>query len=313
MLEYTKHELDELADQTQFHFGPLEKALRLLDVLRVFNSHPLLKDQFVLKGGTALNFFHLEIPRLSVDVDLNYMGELERDQALVARRNIESIIPKVFSTEYNVEQTRESHALLQYKLGYITLHGGPDALKLDLNFIERITILDIDILEFNKWGEKLSFPTLNLIELLAGKTRAFLTRYTARDLYDLYRISELGVELDQNMLHEIFLYALLTASESHADLLPPKWDQVTPGEVQRNLQPMLIRGDHPEMQTMKDGAKKVINSITNLNQTELDSFKEFDATGEIDLELLVRSELAERISKSPAYQWKKQNLIRLSS
>ena len=57
MFEYTKRELDDLANETKFQIGPLEKSLRLLDVLRVFNSHPVLKDQFVLKGGTALNFF----------------------------------------------------------------------------------------------------------------------------------------------------------------------------------------------------------------------------------------------------------------
>jgi len=308
MFDYTKRELDDLAAQTQFQFGPLEKSLRLLDVLRVFNSHPVLKDQFVLKGGTALNFFHLGIPRLSVDVDLNYIGELERDKAKAARKNIESIITSVFSEEYTVEPTRTAYALLQYKLGYTTLHGGPDALKLDLNFIERITILDIELLEFDRWGEKQSFPVLNLIELLAGKTRAFLTRYTARDLYDLYRINELGITFDTGILHELFLYALLTASESHSDLLPPKWDEISLTEVTRNLQPMLIRGEYPDIQTMNRSATQILSSMTQLNESEVEIFNQFDATGEVDLNLLVRETLAERISKSPAFLWKKQSL-----
>jgi len=308
MFEYTKYELDELSERTQFQFGPLEKALRLLDVLRVFDSHPVLKDQFVLKGGTALNFFHLEVPRLSVDIDLNFVGELERQPALDARHNIETMIPDIFSGEYAVERTKGAHALLQYKLCYKTLHDGQDALKLDLNFLERISILDVGVLEFDRWGEKLTFPNLNLMELLAGKTRAFLSRYTARDLYDLYRVSERGIEFDPKILHEMFVYSLLTASESHKDLLPPMWDNITPDEIRRNLHPMLIRGEYPEMQLMTEGAKQILEPMVNLNKMELDIFERFEITGKIKLDLLFRESLAERISKSPAFKWKKRNL-----
>lgn len=313
MFEYTRHELDELADQTQFQFGPLEKALRLLDVLRVFNSHPVLKDQFVLKGGTALNFFHLEVPRLSVDVDLNYIGELERDPASAARKQIESIIPAVFSTEYRVEQTRTAYALLQYKLAYSNLHGGPDTLKLDLNFIERISVLDTEVLQFDNWDEKLSFPNLNVVELLAGKTRAFLTRYTARDLYDLYRINKLGMKFEQKMVHDLFLYALLTASESHSSILPPNWSAISPTDVTRNLQPMLIRGEYPDIQSMNEGAKQLIEPMINLTEEELEIFDKFDATGEIKIDLIVRDTIAERISQSPAFKWKQLNLKQRSA
>ncbi|MEA1876042.1 MAG: nucleotidyl transferase AbiEii/AbiGii toxin family protein [Bacteroidota bacterium] len=312
MFEYTKYELDELSEQTQFQFGPQEKALRLLDVLRVFDSHPVLKDQFVLKGGTALNFFHLKVPRLSVDIDLNFIGELERQPALDVRHNIEAIIPDVFSQEYTVERSKGAHALLQYKLRYKTLHGGQDALKLDLNFLERISILDVGVLEFDRWGEKLTFPNLNLMELLAGKTRAFLSRYTARDLYDLYRISELGIEFDPKILHEMFVYSLLTASEPHTDLLPPVWNNITPDEIRRNLHPMLIRGEYPEMHLMTEGAKQILLPMVTLDDEELDIFERFEITGQIKLDLLFRDTLAERISKSPAFKWKQRNLIHRS-
>ncbi|NQV36406.1 MAG: nucleotidyl transferase AbiEii/AbiGii toxin family protein [Candidatus Marinimicrobia bacterium] len=313
MFEYTKYELDELSRKTQFMFGPLEKALRLIDILRTFNSHPVLKDQFVLKGGTALNLFYLDVPRLSVDVDLNFIGELEREPSLRARQNIEVIIPAVFSGEYKVECSRSSYANLQYKLSYITLHGGGDALKLDINFLERITILDKNILEFDKWGENLTFPNLNLIELLTGKTRAFLTRYTARDLYDLYRINKLQIEFDHGVLHELFLYALLTASESYSDLFPPKWEEISSADVVRNLHPMLIRGDDPKVNSMKDGARHILKHMIYLNETEIEIIEQFYTKGEIKLDSLFEDSLVERVSKSPAFQWKKKNLKRLSS
>jgi predicted nucleotidyltransferase component of viral defense system len=53
----------------------LEKVYRLLSILNQFASVPYLRERLVLKGGTALNLFCFkEIPRLSVDIDFNYVG-----------------------------------------------------------------------------------------------------------------------------------------------------------------------------------------------------------------------------------------------
>jgi len=56
---------------TGFHAEPLEKVLRLMALLDALSSHPFLKARIALKGGTALNLFHFDVPRLSVDLDLN--------------------------------------------------------------------------------------------------------------------------------------------------------------------------------------------------------------------------------------------------
>ena len=53
------------------------------------NTHPSLKGRWVLKGGTALNLFVLRHPRLSVDIDLNYIGALEREEMLEKRPRID--------------------------------------------------------------------------------------------------------------------------------------------------------------------------------------------------------------------------------
>lgn len=59
---------------TGFGAEPLEKVFRLMALLDALNSHPFLKTRIALKGGTALNLFHFNVPRLSVDIDLNYVG-----------------------------------------------------------------------------------------------------------------------------------------------------------------------------------------------------------------------------------------------
>ena len=65
---------------TGFGAEPLEKVFRLMGLLDALNSHPFLKPRIALKGGTALNLFHFEVPRLSVDIDLNYIVAVDRER-----------------------------------------------------------------------------------------------------------------------------------------------------------------------------------------------------------------------------------------
>jgi predicted nucleotidyltransferase component of viral defense system len=51
---------------------------RLLELLAGLESHPYLRGRLALKGGTALNVFVFDLPRLSVDIDLNYVGAADR-------------------------------------------------------------------------------------------------------------------------------------------------------------------------------------------------------------------------------------------
>lgn len=70
--------LQRIADETGHQLGTLEKVLRLLDLLQEIARDPDLSERLVLKGGTALNVFHLGLDRLSVDIDLNCIGALDR-------------------------------------------------------------------------------------------------------------------------------------------------------------------------------------------------------------------------------------------
>ena len=65
------------AEATGFRPDMLEKVGLLLQLLDAIRSHPFLKDKLVLKGGTALNLFIFAVPRLSIDIDLNYVGVSE--------------------------------------------------------------------------------------------------------------------------------------------------------------------------------------------------------------------------------------------
>ena len=92
----SKESLLKLARSQHYKPEILEKVLRLLQVLQQFMAVPYLRDRFVLKGGTALNLFQFDnVPRLSVDIDLNYVGSLDRATMLQERIVINEAIEKI--------------------------------------------------------------------------------------------------------------------------------------------------------------------------------------------------------------------------
>jgi hypothetical protein len=66
-MKFTPSQIRELAGNTRFPADNLEKVLRLQELLTEFHKHTILKGKLVLKGGTALNLFYLNLARLSVD------------------------------------------------------------------------------------------------------------------------------------------------------------------------------------------------------------------------------------------------------
>ncbi|WP_172623480.1 nucleotidyl transferase AbiEii/AbiGii toxin family protein [Arabiibacter massiliensis] len=63
-------------DAGEFQPRVVDKVERLFDLLEEMDRHPDLRGKLALHGGTAINLFMLEIPRLSVDIDVSYIGAL---------------------------------------------------------------------------------------------------------------------------------------------------------------------------------------------------------------------------------------------
>ena len=83
----TVQTLQRLAAETGYRLDTLEKVLRLLELLDEIAQDPVLSQRLALKGGTALDVFYLDLDRLSVDIDLNYVGAL--DLAAMERERLE--------------------------------------------------------------------------------------------------------------------------------------------------------------------------------------------------------------------------------
>lgn len=206
-MKFSPSEVLPVAESTGFKAEMVEKVLHLLNLLNTLNSHPFLKGKWVLKGGTALNMFMLDLPRLSVDIDLNYIGALDRDSMLAERPKIEQAAQAVFSREgFTTKRVPDEHAGGKWRLSYQSITGQSGNLEVDLNFMFRQPLWDIQPADSHPLGDfqSKSIPVLHMHELAAGKLAALLARGQARDLFDCHRILNMD-DLERDRLRIAFV------------------------------------------------------------------------------------------------------------
>lgn len=311
MLNLTSKKLIEYAQERGFLRNEFEKSMRLMGVLKEMNRHHVLQRSLALKGGTALNLFVYDIPRLSVDVDFNYVGTIKKSKMEKGRAQITQIIPSLFSSHYNVQISKDEYALLQYEFQYQTISGGSDKLKLDINFLHRLPIMPPVQSTFDQFGQSVSFTLLGLEELLAGKVVALLTRYAPRDLYDIYQTALLKPSLDFQLLRSLIRYYGLISRIPVLELFQLTLDQVSDYDIRRHLHPMLIRGQFPQSQKMIEKVQEFLTPLLSFSQEEVNVIDHFYSHGDLNGKILFpQEELRERINKSPALAWRCEQINR---
>jgi predicted nucleotidyltransferase component of viral defense system len=143
-VKISKQKLLREVAATAFRPEILEKVWYLMDLLDAINDHSFLKEKLVLKGGTALNLFMFDLPRLSVDIDLNYIGAIEKDVMMAERPLVEQALEAVFKREELVTyRIPGKHAGGKWQLKYESVLGGFGNLEVDLNFMFRVPLCDI--------------------------------------------------------------------------------------------------------------------------------------------------------------------------
>ena len=206
-MKFSPSEVLPVAESTGFKAEMVEKVLHLLNLLNALKSHPFLKGKWVLKGGTALNMFMLDLPRLSVDIDLNYIGALDRKEMQAERPKIEQAAQAVFSREgFTTKRVPDEHAGGKWRLSYQSFTGQSGNLEVDLNFMFRQPLWDIQPTDSHPLGDfqSKSIPVLDMHEQAAGKLAALLARGQARDLFDCHRILNMD-DLERDRLRIAFV------------------------------------------------------------------------------------------------------------
>ena len=316
-MRFSASEILPVARDNGFNAEVVEKVFCLMHLLNVLNAHPSLKGRWVLKGGTALNLFVLRHPRLSVDIDLNYIGALEREEMLEERPRIEQAAQAVFSREgFTVRRTPSEHAGGKWRLSYPSYTGQNGSLEVDLNFMFRQPLWEIHHADSHPLGDYQAkdVPLLDLHELAAGKLSALFSRRQARDLFDCHRILDLGGLQRERLRIAFVVYGAMNRKDWRAiSIADVDYDE---SELARLLTPTLRVRQPGERASLAEYGMQLLGE-TRRNLSALLPFTKAEQAfldllldkGEIDATILTSdSALQERIQVQPLLEWKALNV-----
>ena len=139
MLSFDKTYLDRLAAESGFIRDNLEKVLRLVEILKFFHNHASLSQALVLKGGTAINLTVFNVPRLSVDIDLDFNNNCSREEMLTQREAINDLVMRYMASEgYGLKPSSKSpFSLDSWIFSYTNASGNADNIKIEINYSDR--------------------------------------------------------------------------------------------------------------------------------------------------------------------------------
>lgn len=313
----TPRELQRLAAETGFRAPSLEKVFRLVELLQEIQRHSGLTEKLVLKGGTALNLLRDVPRRLSVDLDFNYIGVIDREAMLVERPLVEEAIEAIgLSLGYSIQRSRDGHAGRKFYLGYRSQFGTPDRVEVDINFLHRVCLLPV---ETGRIWPTASLPdssvrVLSAAELAAGKLCALLGRTAVRDLWDVAHLPELIQPWPPSELRSVFV-ALASALPHRLDSYDLERSlRVREGEAQRLLQPMLGGAEIADPADLRTRAREILEPLLTLTDAEREFCRRL-SEGVIAAELLFpgRNELTERATRHPVLRWKAENVAQFQA
>jgi len=187
----SRETLQDLAAERQLQPATLERVIRLIDILDAFGADALIGSRIALKGGTALNVFHSDLDRLSVDIDVNYVGATEKERMDADRPGLEDRIERLMESKgYAARRGPSEHAGGKWVYRYATALGGAGTIEIDINYLFRGPLYGVDRMSSVPIGSyrATNVPVLDIHEIVAGKMVALMTRHAARDLFDAHRI-----------------------------------------------------------------------------------------------------------------------------
>jgi hypothetical protein len=292
----------------------VEKVERLLEVLDVIANNPYLTPRLILHGGTALNVFSTDMPRLSVDIDLAYVGSQTVEGMLAERpaidREIRALAAKL---DYSARSLHNEHSGQSYRLSY-----GADSIKVDVSYLARVPLLEPAVLTCCRCRPPIAFKTLQLPELIAGKVSALIDRTAPRDLYDVARLATAteAPRLDSGLARSVILHAVSLTDRFPFEVDPAgasdKFAEPTEVQVQE-LRSVLTAMDPASFDDMRARVAAYLSPLSVLTPAEAEYMELLGSAGRHAPELLFGAwpDVAERARISPVVAWKVQNLRRL--
>lgn len=270
-----------------------------------------MKDVLPLKGGTAINFTIFKLPRLSVDIDLDFHSTQTREEMLQSRTQITIDIETHMKTqEYTREISRKpSHSLEPLVFSYRNLGGSKDNIKIEINYSLRSHIFPLCIRSINSelFDTSIRVLCLDPIEIFASKINALINRAAARDLYDIHNMISFDIlsESDYELLRKATIFYTAISQES----IPNKYDfskieQISSRKIKTELQPVIYKNESISLESMKAKVVAFLSQLLTLSAEEDAFLTEFSNNNYLPELLFEDEELLARIRNHPMALWK---------
>jgi len=281
-MKFGAEEIQETAAKLGFRADTLEKVFRLLSLLETLRESAFLRPRVALKGGTALNLFLFDVPRLSVDIDLNYVGSADRDTMLADKPKVEQAIQAVCAREgLTVKRMPSEHAGGKWRLSFVNTGGSSDNLEVDLNFMLRVPLWPVTTMDSKALGPAVA----KSIDLDRDKLRLAFVVYGGLNRKDwrTVRIEDVAAE---------------------------------PADLKRALVPMLRADVRPKdveivpwTEALVRETRTLMNVVLPLEAHELEFVERLNGAGDIAPELLTGDPaMQETIRDQPGLKWKAMNV-----
>ena len=310
-MNYSKQYINEIAQKSGFLANNTEKVIRLLDVLKFIDEElNRISHQLILKGGTAINLIYTNLTRLSVDIDLDYVGSLEKEQTLKDRERIlESLDNYMLKEGYSVSsKSRGSAILVSRTYAYINAYGNRDNIKVEINFIDRIHILPIVNRKINYFDKEVMINAPLEEELFAMKICALIDRSKPRDLYDTFRLKNDFLNLEKDKLRKLTVFYLSLDGIFELNENSFKGiEAVSQDSIKKELLPVLKKNEKFNLEAIKQEVSNFLQDLLVLTSDETKYLEEF-SKGTFNPSLLFDGFSAERAAKHPMAKWRINNI-----
>ncbi len=200
-----------------------EEYRRQVDLLLQVIPYVAKEKDFALKGGTAINLFVRDMPRLSVDVDLTYLPVDTRGLAL---ENIQAGLNRI--------KTDLEKNIKNLKVSTVSLNGGTDVklncqgqnaqIKIEVNTVTRGNVFPTRLMQVtdlvqDEFGKFAAITVVSMAELYGGKICAAVDRQHPRDLFDVKLL--LDNEGFTNEIWQGFIVGLISHYKPINELIAP--------------------------------------------------------------------------------------------
>lgn len=262
---------------------------------------------FALKGGTAINLFLRDMPRLSVDIDLAYVPVAPRAESLA---EIDAAMKRIAARiETGLPGARVKRVPLKSEGAITKMVARAEGVqtKIEVTPVLRGCVYDPELRAVSPAVEDAfgfaEISVMSFADLYGGKIVAALDRQHPRDLFDVrYLLANDGVDDD---LRRAFVVYLLSHDRPMSEVLAPRRKNIA-NEFDRGFQGMTNLPTSPEelVNTREALIAEIVGKMPDEHRRFLISFER----GEPDWPLLA----LDGVRELPAVRWRQQNLDKLS-